>query len=271
MTLNPTNAEERARLVDWLRDEITKTYVKGVLVANSGGADSACVTSLCVDAIGPRRVLNVTIPIASASYAAVDATRIAEWLGVEILELPMDNTLEMFLSDSKAEEHPAWNKLSNKEQAVAKGNVKARLRTTMARFWAEVHGYLFINTCNWSETVVGYDTKGGGDADGDLCPIIQFVKWDIWELLRLRGAPQWILDKTPSPDLEAGQTDEGDLGMSYATLDIFAGTFASGGMDAVLTLSASPERDRFISLYMASMHKRLPPPSFQREGFIHST
>lgn len=274
MSLKPVNREELHAVIDWTRDYVNGTGARGVLLGLSGGADSAATAAILAQAIGTDRVLAIGIPIDSAAYALEDAHKLAEWLGITMIDRSLDGTFTTFMREAQIKEHRAYLYASDEQRVKANGNVKARLRTTLARFWAEINGYLFVNTCNWSETIVGYDTKGGGDADGDFSILMQFVKQDVWDILALLGAPQWIIDKIPSADLEGEtedgqrQSDETDLQMTYAELDRFASAMATGGASEVEHLAdPTSKRERFFQLVSATRHKRAPMPVFKREGF----
>lgn len=269
MPLKPVTREEMDNCIIWISNLVAVAGAKGVLVALSGGADSALVVALCAKALGEQRVMAINIPIESMPNAQVDAHRIAQWAGVRLMDKSLDSTMRLFMEESGLQDDEPFVRLEDKRKAVLCGNVKARLRTTLARAWAEAHSYLFANTCNWSENAVGYETKGGGDADGDFAPLAQFVKWDVWEMLRLLDAPQWIIDKIPSADLEPDQSDEADMGLTYTTLDQLARTIASEGVAGVngLTNVVPADRNRFLCMFDHSAHKRAPMPVFPREGF----
>jgi NAD+ synthase len=269
MPLKPVTLNEMNKCVQWITKLVRASGANGVLVALSGGADSALVLALCVKALGVENVLAVNIPIESMPSAQEDAYRIARWLNVRIEDCSMDITMRTFMVESKLGSDGAFKRLNPKRMAVLNGNVKARLRTTLARAWAEANGLLFANTCNWSENAVGYETKGGGDADGDFAPLAQFVKADVWAMLRMLGAPQWIIDKIPSADIEPGQSDEADMGLTYTDLDQLAGTLATEGMVGVddLTEIDTTNRKRFLRMVTHSVHKRSPMPVFPRRGF----
>lgn len=264
--LQRVTKEEMQKVIEWIPGVVEHANAHGVMIALSGGADSALVAALCVKALGTDRVLAVSIPIESVPSAQSDAHKIADWLKIQLHDRMLNRTLNLFMEEAAPTE---FRNLSLKKQAMARGNVKARLRTTLTRLWAETHGLLMVNTCNWSETSVGYATKGGGDADGDLSPLDQFVKDDVWEMLRLLEAPEWIVNKIPSADLEVGQSDEADLGMSYKKLDRFARVMATEGLEAVKHLNQVDEQDleRFLSLVAGSAHKRAHMPVFERKGF----
>lgn len=269
MALKRVTRIEMNSLIEWIRTFVSATGKSGVTVALSGGADSALVAALCVQALGVDRVRAINIPIDSSEDAQIDATRIAEWLNLDFEVITLNETFRMFIRESRTDD--AHENLTTKKMAILRGNVKARLRTTLARESADLYDHLFVNTCNWSETIVGYETKGGGDADGDFSPLQQFVKEDVFQMLKWLGAPQWLLDKVPSADLEPGQSDEIDLGMTYKALDEIARIFATDGMDGVRASGINPQdHARFTELYENSRHKRGPMPVFKREGFVHA-
>lgn len=265
MPLLPVTRSELDQLITWCRDEVNSRGAKGVVVAMSGGADSACVAKLFAQAIGPDRVFGINIPIESSPCAQEDAVRICHWIGIRLIVCPLDQTFQSLVAESGLQESGTLSRLSDKRAAMLRGNIKARLRTTLARAWAEAQGYLFANTCNWAETAIGYETKGGGDADGDLAPLRMFVKEDVWSMLHMLDAPQWIVEKIPSADLEPGQTDESDMGLTYRSLDAFARVFATEGEAGMRAMNADPTLlARFLYLVACSAHKREGMPYFTR-------
>lgn len=270
MPLKPVTREELEHLVLWCHNEVTTRHMKGVVVAVSGGADSATAVGLFVKALGSERVLGVNIPIESDDSAKTDAHVVCNHYGVKLLDRSLDLTFKTFMDEGFVKETAFYNGLSPKQFAIVKGNIKARLRTTLARAYAEMHGYLFINTCNWSETVIGYETKGGGDADGDLSPLRMFVKEDVWAMLRMLDAPACVIDKAPSAGLEEGQLDEVDMGLTYKTLDKLARLYVTGELDGMIDVPDVSTEDlaRFHRMVNASAHKRDPMPYFVR--FIES-
>jgi NAD+ synthase len=109
-----------------------------------------------------------------------------------------------------------------------------------------------MGTSNLSERILGYFTKWG-DGASDLNPLGTLVKSEVRILARALGIPKEIIEKAPSADLFEGQTDESDLGVSYAEIDAFALTGSSG----------SPAADKKIKARMEmSLHKNSPIPLF---------
>jgi len=132
---------------------------------------------------------------------------------------------------------------------VAKGNLKARLRMLTLYFHANRLQYLVVGSGNRSELAVGYFTKHG-DGSVDILPLGNLVKSQVKELARFLGIPQEIIDKPPSAGLWLGQTDEGELGLSYDQLDCY------------LTTSKAPDsiKQKIELMITKSNHKRNPPP-----------
>jgi NAD+ synthase len=119
-----------------------------------------------------------------------------------------------------------------RQRTLAEANMKPRLRMTTLYFFANSLGYLVVGTGNKSELTVGYFTKYG-DGGVDLLPIGGLVKAQVRELAEHLEVPRRVIDKPPSAGLWQGQTDEGEMGMSYEELDryILEGT-ASGAVRA---------------------------------------
>jgi NAD+ synthase len=136
---------------------------------------------------------------------------------------------------------------------VPTANVKPRLRMTTLYFIANRLNYLVVGTGNKSEITIGYFTKYG-DGGVDLLPIAGLVKHEVWDLARELGIPGRVIDKAPSAGLWLGQTDEAEMGFTYAELE----QFIKHGPSAV-----SPEvANRIEHLASVSEHKRALPPTF---------
>ena len=132
---------------------------------------------------------------------------------------------------------------------VARGNLKARLRMLTLYYLANQLQYMVAGSSNRSELSIGYFTKYG-DGGVDIMPLGNLVKRQVRELARSLGIPQLIIDKPPSAGLWEGQTDEGELGLSYEELDRY-----------LVTGEASDElRGKIESMIATSNHKRQLPP-----------
>ena len=132
---------------------------------------------------------------------------------------------------------------------MAVANIKPRLRMITLYYYAQQKNYLVLGTTNRTELTIGYFTKHG-DGGSDLLPLGGLVKWQVRELARYLEVPEVVIDKPPSAGLWEGQTDEGEIGLSYEELDRFILT--GQGSDQV--------KNRVENLYRSSLHKRQFPP-----------
>jgi NAD+ synthase len=120
----------------------------------------------------------------------------------------------------------------------------------------QTHGYLVAGTGNKSELAIGYFTKYG-DGGVDLEPLGQLYKWQVRQLARELGIPQPVIDRPPTAGLWAGQTDEGEMGISYAELDATLAAIESGQTDDVNQALLAQVQ----GMITASAHKRSMPPA----------
>lgn len=192
----------------FLRHAVAAAGAKGVTVGVSGGLDSAVVGALAVRALGKDKVLAIMLPApdsnpqdaehARLGCAAVGLTPLLHGIG------PIVEGLEETLGYTPAPRE--------------RGNAKARARMLLLYAEAQRRDFLVLGTGNKSELLTGYFTKNG-DGGVDLQPIGDLYKTQVRELGRHLGIPKPILDKPPSAGLFAGQTDEGDMGLTYDQLD----------------------------------------------------
>ena len=146
----------------------------------------------------------------SATTPAEDSIHgidIAQKLGIDYKEIPIDSILNEFLSVGQLEDND-----------LAIGNLKARIRMSLIYYYANQKNYLVTGTGNKSEILIGYFTKHG-DGACDFEPIGDLYKTEVFELSRLLDVPREIIDKPPRAGLWDNQTDETEIGMSYDLLD----------------------------------------------------
>lgn len=199
----------RRQLVGFLRDYVQRSGAQGVVVGLSGGLDSAVVMALCAEALGPRRVLGLLMPAEDSDPRDARHARLAaqKW-GVPVEEVPIQGLVDALLASCK-----------HKPTSLARANARARARMLVLYHHANSLGRLVAATGNKSELLVGYFTKHG-DGAGDVHPIGDLYKTQVRALARELGVPRAILVKPPTAGLWAGQTDEKELGVRYADLDL---------------------------------------------------
>lgn len=193
-------------IVRWLRQEVKSAKAKGIVLGLSGGVDSSVVAALAVLAVGRKNVLALFLPCHSCSSDYRDALVIAKQLGISLRKVDLNSAYKCLLKFL-----PGAGKL-------ACANIKPRLRMTVLYYFANKYNYLVCGTGNKSEIMAGYFTKYG-DGACDLLPLAGLYKHQVRKLAGELGISKRIITKPPSAGLWPGQTDEGEMGISYDELD----------------------------------------------------
>lgn len=243
-------------IADWLRSRVAAAGARGLVVGLSGGLDSAVVAGLCALAM-PGGVAAVILPCHSDPADEADARLAAGHFGIPAMAVDLAPAYERLMADLEGAlatlpRAAAPDGDSTARAQAAFSNIKPRLRMTSLYFVANTLDYLVAGTGNRCELTIGYTTKHG-DAGADLLPIGHLLKSEVRALAADLGVPAPILEKAPSAGLWPGQTDEGDLGFTYADLE----RYLTHGPDTVPPALAL----RIERLIRASDHKRTPPPT----------
>ena len=241
-----------------MKDRVTAAGSRGIVVGLSGGIDSAVVVGLAAMAV-PGKVVGVMLPCHSDPRDEEDARIAAEHFDVPALRVDLAPSYDKLLLDLRsavahlpASQEPVLvhDEIDPKAR-VPVANLKPRLRMTALYFVANSLNYLVAGTGNRSELTVGYFTKYG-DGGVDMLPIGRLLKSEVRAMAKAMGIPQPIIDKPPSAGLWEGQTDESEMGFSYADLERYLNDGPAGVSPA---LGLKIER-----LQRASDHKRALPP-----------
>jgi NAD+ synthase (glutamine-hydrolysing) len=201
-----------------LRDYVQKNGFEAVVIAVSGGIDSALTAALSVEALGPERVHTVSMPSRfSSEETRRDARLLAESLGVDFRELSIDETVA-------AAEAALAESFAGRERDLAEENLQARVRGLLLMGLSNKFGWLVVATGNKSELSVGYATLYG-DLAGGFALLKDVFKTDVFRLARYLNEragkeliPQTTIDRAPSAELREGQLDEDSL-PPYDALD----------------------------------------------------
>ena len=193
------------KISDWIKTEVKLAGAKGVVLGLSGGLDSALVAALSKKAVG-RNLLCLIMPCNSFKEDIKDAKLIAKKFKINTKQVNLEPV------------YKTLTKLLPKANKKTLGNLKARLRMMVLYYYANKLNYLVAGTANKSELMVGYFTKYG-DGAADILPIADILKTEVKELAANLGIPKDIIRKIPSAGLWSGQTDEGELGITYSELD----------------------------------------------------
>ncbi len=230
---------ETEKRVNFIKNLLEKSRAKGIVFGNSGGKDSALVGILCK--MATDNVLGVIMPCESKVNFTTDADD-----GKAVAEQFKIENVIIDLTAVKAAELKALEQLGEPSHE-AKANIAPRLRMTTLYTIGQTKGYLVAGTSNRSEYYMGYFTKWG-DGACDFNPISDLTVKEVYEFLRYLNAPASIIEKAPSAGLFEGQTDEKEMGVSYAEID----SFILEGKCSEAAL------ERINSYHSRSEHKRQP-------------
>jgi NAD+ synthase len=243
-------------MAGWLRGHVHAAGARGIVVGLSGGIDSAVVARVAQMAV-PDGVMTVIMPAHSDPRDAEDARFVADTYGLPVMTVDLTRPLDALLVQVQQAlgTWPPDSPSADDETAtrLALANLKPRLRMTTLYYVANRLNYLVAGTGNRSEIAVGYYTKYG-DGGVDLLPLGSLVKSEVRALARDLRVPARIVDKPASAGLWLGQTDEGEMGFTYAELE---GYLRSGPDSLVPATVMKIER-----LVRVSEHKRHLPPVF---------
>ena len=230
-------AAETEKRIQFIRQALADAHADGILFGNSGGKDSALVGILCK--LACENTEGIIMPCSSKRNFTIDkddGMEVANQFGIKtrVLDLTAQKELAM-------ENLSAIATLS--DAAIA--NIAPRLRMISLYAVAASENRLVAGTGNASEFYMGYFTKWG-DGAYDLNPIADLTATEIFEFLRYLKAPEAVITKAPSAGLFEGQTDEEDMGVTYAAIDKY------------ITTGEADEADKtIIDRYHArSEHKR---------------
>lgn len=236
--------EELEKRIEFIKNALKESGAKGIIYGNSGGKDCTLVGILCKKAC--ENTVGVTMPCASKRNFGEDmddAMAAAGQYGIA--------TRRVDLTELKALAVKTYGEAAELN-AQALSNIAPRLRMLTLYTIAAAEGRLVAGTGNRSEGYMGYFTKWG-DGAYDFNPIADLTVTEVYEFLRFLGAPVNIITKAPSAGLFEGQTDEKEMGVTYASIDEF-----------LLTGKTSPEALAVIERYHArSEHKRKMPECYK--------
>lgn len=238
-----------AKVVEWLREKNYEAKTDGLVCGISGGVDSAVVAALCKKAF-PENSLGVILPCHSSPEDREDALLVAETLGMEVVEIDLGEAHTNIYG--KVERALGTEGCPDNIQKVSQGNLKARLRMAALYTVANIKNYLVVGTDNAAESYTGYFTKYG-DGGVDLLPISSLTKTEVRAWARAMGLPEKIVSRTPTAGLWQGQTDEGEMGLTYDMIDRY-----------LIGQEVPQEAARKIEeLHRISEHKRRMPPTIE--------
>jgi NAD+ synthase (glutamine-hydrolysing) len=249
-------------LVTGVRDYVDKNGFERVVIASSGGIDSALTVLVAADALGPARVVTVTMPSRYSSEGTKsDARKLSENLGLELHEIPIEQATAAYdelLADAFAGRQPD----------LTEENLQARVRGNIVMALSNKFGWLVLTTGNKSEMSVGYATLYGDMAGGFAVLKDVFKQW-VYRLVRWRNehagkglVPASVLERPPSAELRYEQRDDQSL-PPYDVLDAILEGYVEDDLDAdELVERGLPEEEvrRVIRMVDLAEYKRRQAP-----------
>jgi NAD+ synthase len=197
----------RKMLVGFVRDEVRKVGVNRAVLGLSGGIDSALVVFIAAEALGPENVHAICMPYkCSNPESEAHARLVAEACGVNFTVVQITPMVD------------AYFEMFPDADNMRRGNKMARERMTILFDHSALMQALVLGTSNKTELLLGYGTLYG-DMASALNPIGDLYKSQVWQLSEAMNVPKEVIEKKPSADLWAGQTDEEELGFSYRQVD----------------------------------------------------
>jgi NAD+ synthase len=203
------DADAARRIIsEFIRAQLSQAGFEKLLLGLSGGIDSALVAYLAAEAIGPENLLAVLMPYKTSSpESRGDAEEVVRRLGCASGLVDMSSIVDAYFDDGREDAAP-----------LRRGNFTARARMMVLYDHSVTWGGLVIGTGNKTEALIGYTTLWGDSASA-FNPVGDLYKSQVRQLSVAVGVPDAIITKAPSADLWPGQTDEEEVGFSYAELD----------------------------------------------------
>ena len=238
-------------LTNFIKSEVSRAGFSRAVIGLSGGIDSALSFVLAVEALGSENVLAVRMPYKASSADSLEHAQILiEQFQVRNETVEITEMVEpLFAGDPEISKQ-------------RKGNIMARQRMIVLYDRSEVFRGLVIGTSNKTEILLGYSTLWG-DMASALNPIGDLYKTQVRQLSRALGIPSEIVDKAPSADLWAGQTDESELGFTYENVDKLLYLLVDQRFSAQDCIEEGFD-ERFVNLVLMRVQrnqfKRMMPP-----------
>jgi NAD+ synthase len=241
----------RRILVDFIRTEIQRAGFTRAVVGASGGLDSSVACYLAAEALGPANVLAVRMPYKTSSAESLEhAHQVVEATGVEEATIPITEMVDAhFVRFPEAD-------------TVRRGNAMARARMIVLYDQSAASRGLVVGTGNKTEILLGYTTLFG-DAACAINPLGDLYKTQVRQLAGALGLPEAILAKPPSAELWLGQTDEGELGFTYAEVDRLLLLLVDGRYTPEACVEEGFEKgfvEKVVERIRRNQFKRMSPP-----------
>ena len=243
-------------IVKWISERADEARVTGLIVAVSGGLDSAVAAGLSARA-RPGRTYGAILPCDTTQGEEERAEAVIQHFGLHRIYHPLEAPFESLcagLPDASR---------------MARANLKARLRMATVYLYGNHHNLLVVGTGNKSEDDIGYMTKYG-DSGVDICPLSMLYKSEVSQIASHLGVPQEVIEATPTAGLWPGQTDEEELGITYAKIELILRKLDGEDVGERIAETGITQDDieRIAARKRTHRHKVRYPPIFEARAII---
>ncbi len=241
-----------SQISQFLQDSLADSHLDGYVVGLSGGIDSAVAAALAVKAVGPEKLFGIMMPYKSSSDSSrTDAQILANKFQIETTCIDISPMVD------------AYFEIIPDDNRLRQGNKMARERMSILFDHAHRMNRLVLGTGNRTEIALGYTTLYG-DAACSVNPIGQLYKTEVRLIARELGIPDSIINKPPSADLWANQTDESEIGVTYKEIDQILSSLLDKGIRSASELESAginlDSTKRLLELLNLNKFKRILPP-----------
>ena len=238
------------KIEEFMENELKKNNSKGIILGLSGGIDSAVLTYICKRKF-KEKTLALIMPDTdiTPNSETEDAMKIISLTGIEhkLIDIkPIVNEYSMYLVPNEK----------------SKGNLRARIRSNILYYYANIENYLVLGSSDKSEYLIGYFTKYG-DGASDMTPIVSLYKLQVREIAKYLGISENIISKKSSPHLWKDHEAEKELGIQYEEVDSILYCLIEKGLSIQETVEMTNIDKEIVekihNLNINSEHKRLLP------------
>jgi len=243
------------RIEAFLKNAVSEKKADGVVFGLSGGIDSVTVAHLAAKTFG-KKALALVMPDSTVSPSSEtgDALKVIGELGLDYKLIDIDVIHKIYS-----------NHLEPDERAL--GNLRARIRSNIIYYYANLKNYLVLGTSDKSEYLIGYFTKFG-DGSADILPIVGLYKTQVRKFAEFLGVPNNIITKRSSPNLWKGHDAEEEIGISYEKIDVILDCLLDGWTFPMFMsmVTGIPKKDveKIYQMHQNTQHKRILPESINR-------